>query len=361
MENNFYLPILKSKSGEFIALSKLGQRAKKKIVPLFEITPLEWDHTERKKPKTLEDHIQSFCKKFLTKWDSENCFIDTSLLNHNGKDNTHKIEDILQVLHAKGIFPLPMLHMDPSVEFIRALKRTYDIIGIDEVGLRVNMDNVISEHFKEDVTILLSQLEINPSQVHFILDLKDSKFDEAENFAAGLLDLFDGLPFFQFWKSFTLAGTSFPESGKIKEGLWQFERNEWKLYKIISQELSLKDYNRTINYGDYSIVNPEYFEFDPRTMKSSANIRYTHNGKWIVAKGHALKNSEDYRQYKELAKSIYNTPFYLGEGFSAGSLYIAQCIRGEVTNGNPNTWIWVGNNHHFTKVLFDQFSILPGT
>ena len=84
MENNFYLPILKSKSGEFTALSKLGPTAKKKITPLFEVTPLEWDHSQQAKPKTLDDHLMAFCKKFRSKWASDNCFIDTSLLNYNG-------------------------------------------------------------------------------------------------------------------------------------------------------------------------------------------------------------------------------------------------------------------------------------
>ena len=71
MESKFYVPILKSKSGEFMALSKLNSRAKKSIAPLFEVTPLEWDHSEQKKPKTLDDHLTSFCKKFITKWGSE--------------------------------------------------------------------------------------------------------------------------------------------------------------------------------------------------------------------------------------------------------------------------------------------------
>jgi len=361
MDTNFYLPILKSKFGEFTALSKLNNNSRKKIVPLFEITPLEWDHGDQKKPKSLDDHLKSFCKKFITKWASDNCFVDAYLLNWEGIDNTHKIEFIYDNLLREGYSPIPIIHMDASTIFFAALQRTFELLGLEQVGLRVNLNDVTSENFEFDITSILNQVELKPNQTHLILDLKDANFSDIDNFSDGLLDLLETFPYLAEWRTFTIAGTAFPESSKIKEGIWEFDRNDWKLYHVLRKKLKVKQFDRPINYGDYSIVSPKYFEFNPKTMSSSANIRYTHTNKWIVAKGRALKNSVDYLQYKKLAKDIYKTSSYLGEGFSEGSLYLAKCVRGEVKPGAPNVWIWVGNNHHFTKVLFDLFSILPGS
>ena len=81
------------------------------------------------------------------------------------------------------------------------------------------MDDVVSEDFKTDVNNLLVRFALKPQQVHLILDLKDANFNEAESFAEGLTDLFEIMPFFMEWKSFTIAGTSFPEQGKIKQEL----------------------------------------------------------------------------------------------------------------------------------------------
>jgi hypothetical protein len=358
MDTNFYLPILKSKLGEFTALSKLNHAAKKKIVPLFEVTPLEWDHSELEIPKTLEDHLISFCKKFVSKWPSDNCFIDVHLLNWEGVDNTHRIEFIYDILISEGYCPPPVVRINSSQIFFEALEKTFDLLGLPEIGFRVDLNNVTSPDFENEIINILNKVSLKPSETHLILDLKDSDFSDIENFSEGLVDLLQTFPFLSEWKTFTIAGTAFPESSKIKSGLLEFDRNDWKLYHVLAKKLKHREIDRQINYGDYSIVNPKYFEFNPKTMNSSANIRYTHNKTWVVAKGKALKESKDYLQYKRLAKQIYDTK-YLGEGSSAGSQHLAKCVRGEVKPGSPNVWMWVGNNHHFTKVLFDLFSILP--
>lgn len=360
MDTSFYLPILKSKLGEFTALSKLSPAAKKKIAPLFEVTPLEWDHSEQQKPKTLDDHLMSFCKKFVSKWPTDNCFIDVHLLNWVGIDNTDRIEFIYKLLLSQNYCPAPVIHINSTNAFFEALERTFDVIGLSEIGLRVNLDIVTSENFEREVLNVLEKVSLKPNDTHLIFDLKDSDFSDIENFSEGVLDILGAFPFFNEWKSFTLAGTAFPESTTIKAGFWEFNRNDWEFYRLLNGKLRMKQFDRDINYGDYSIVNPKYFEFDPKKMSSSANIRYTHNKTWVVAKGKALKESKDYQQYKVLAKQIYDKK-YLGEGASEGSMHLAKCVRGEVKPGSPNVWMWVGNNHHFTKVLFDLFSILPGS
>jgi len=360
MDNRFYLPILKSKLGEFTALSKLSLNAKKRIMPLFEITPLEWDHADRKVPRTLHEHLELFCKKYVSKWARDNCFIDGSLLNWNGKDNTHEIAFVYQILHGQNFWPVPVIHLDSTEPYINAITNTFELYGFDQIGLRLSLVSAISDDLQLEIDRILNRFEIDASHTHLILDLKDARFDEVENLKDGLLELLEPFPYLQEWKSFTVAGTAFPQSSNIKEGLWEFDRNDWKLYETLCKEVENKNWGRNFNFGDYSVVNPTYFEFDPKKMSASALIRYTHKGKWVVAKGRSLKLAGNI-QYKKLAKQIYDTSCYLGEGFSPGSQYIAKCIRGEVKPGNPTTWIWVGSNQHFHKVLFDLFSILPET
>jgi hypothetical protein len=355
METKFYLPVLKSKLGEFTALSHLNNGLTSKIVPLFEITPLEWDQAERKKPRTLDDHLDSFCKKFITKWGSNNCFVDTHLLNWNKEDNTFKIEYVFDELALNRLSPTPVVHLKSSDKFLTAFNNVTQKDVMSEIGLRVNPNDVTDPEFEENVTQLLDKVDFTPKDCHLIFDLVDSNFSEVEDIAESIVSILENFPFLAAWKSFTIVGTAFPSSRSIKEGLELYERNDWKFYKILLTKLASKAYARLINYGDYSVVNPEYFEFNPKIMKSSANIRYTHNDHWIVSKGKALSKAADYLQYRKLATNVFNSGYFLGEPFSKGDTHLARVVRGEEKPGAPSIWNWVGNNHHFTKVITDLF------
>lgn len=358
MNNNFYLPILKSKLGEFSALAHLDADSKTQIVPLFEITPIEWDQTEREVPRTWEEHLDSFCKKFIRKWASSDSFIDTRLLNWRDVDNTERIEYVFDKLASNDFIPSPVINLTSTDKFKNAFLRTIQKYSIKEIGIRVNPNDVTSPEVHENISFLLQSIRFKPNQCHLIFDLVDANFSEVENIADSIVGILESFPFWQEWKSFTVAGTAFPASNLIKEGTSEYARNEWRFYTTLVRKLEEGDHARVINYGDYSIVNPGYFEFNPKLMKASANIRYTHDDKWIVVKGKALKESADYVQYKKLAKAIVTSGYFLGEAFSKGDSHLAKCVRGEEGPGAPSVWNWVGNNHHFAKVLSDLSSML---
>jgi hypothetical protein len=353
MKSEFYLPILKSKLGEFTALSKLNHSQKEAIAPLFEITPLEWDQTERKVPRTLHDHLDSFCKKISTKWPSSNCFIDSGLLLWNESDNRKEIEYVFDKLSVKGIRPCPIATLTAPNDLWEAVLNIIKKHGIDDVGIRITPKDVTALEFNDKMGEILEYLGLLPSNCHLIFDLADSNFSDVDNFSDAVLAILETFPYLVQWKSFTIAGTAFPSSNLIKEGITEFSRNEWMLYLQLLEKTKNSEFKRPINFGDYSIVHPGYFEFNPKIMKASANIRYTHNQKWVVVKGKALKESADYGQYFNLSKKIYESNSYLGESFSDGDLHIAKCVNKQEGPGAPSVWNWVGNNHHFVKVLYD--------
>jgi hypothetical protein len=357
MNTNFYLPILKSKLGEFTALANLNHNLKNKIMPLFEITPLEWDQTERRVPRTLNDHLDSFCKKLIRKWPTDNCFIDTSLLKWQESDNTDKIEYVFDKLAEKNIIPTPIISLSVSPQFISAFLRTVQKHKLNEIGVRVTPKDVTTIDFQDKLESVLKLVDFTASQCHMILDLADANFSEVENISDAIVGVLESFPFGDNWMSFTVAGTSFPASNLIKEGKSEYARNEWKFYSTLKTKLGESNFKRCLNFGDYGIVNPGYFEFNPKIMKASANIRYTHHNKWVVVKGKALKESASYAQYTQLAKDIVESKDFLGENFSQGDLYLAKCVREEEGPGAPSVWNWVGNNHHFVKVLSDLFAM----
>ncbi|MFT3793777.1 beta family protein [Flavobacterium sp.] len=359
MKSSFYLPILKSKEGEFLALSKLDFFTRNNICPLFDLTPIEFDNQSGKKPKTLEDHLFNFChRKFSKRWGSTNCFIDTHLLNNSEVNGVSCLEYVYGQL-GQGtlipIVPIPVVRLKPSQLQLQSLISIISQYNIEELGLRINLED-ISSNMQDKIDLIMKQLSFDVSNVHLIFDLCDSDFTYVEDFADAIVSILANFPHLQKWKSFSICGGAFPPTGQVEKGENYIIRNDWKLYKHIIAKLSPEPYNRPINFGDYGVVSPGYFQYDPVKMSRSANIRYTLNESWFVIKGSALKNSSDYEQYVTQAEKITSQAFFLGEGFSLGDKRLKDCCEGYDTAGSPTVWNWAGNCHHFTKVVYDLFS-----
>lgn len=354
----FYLPILKSKDGEFKALFHLDSFTRNRIKPLFEITPIEYDNQAGKKPKSFEEHIFNFChKKFTKKWNNSECFIDTAQVKTESIQNMSCLEYIYDQLSGDlfPIIPIPVLRVETSfndLEILNQLKLKYNF---KQVAIRVNLSD-IGESFSEKIKLILSALFVTPSNVHLILDLADSDFSNTNDFSDAIIDLLQDFPYFVNWLSFTICGGAFPRTGELQKGENFIPRYDWMLFKAIKIKIATQNFCRSINFGDYGIVSPGYFKFDPLKMSRSANIRYTLDEEWYVLKGTALKTREDHQQYIKQATAITNESFFLGENFSYGDSHLKSCCLGKTKTGNPTVWNGVGNNHHFTKVVADLFS-----
>ena len=353
MRTNFYLPLLKSKAGEFKALSKLRPDLKDRIVPLFDITRMEYDHDENKKPKTIEDHLQKFSNKVIQHWPEHPLFLDSTLVNDERPDGMRANEYVFQELAKKEIFPMPVVYQNSSLDFVMSVQKILILYDIKEIGIRLTIEDVTSENFATNLDSILELLEMPLGNCHVIFDLKDSDFSQVDDFAEGILDVLGDFPKLKAWKSFTLAGGAFPSMSKIQTAAVLIPRNDWILYKLVMSKFSKSSLSRPINFGDYSIVSAGYFEFDPKIMSTSANIRYTHDDNWFVVKGKALKKRPDWQQFYTQAKTIVDSKYFLGETFSAGDLHLRKCADRQTSTGNANIWIEVGTNHHFTKVLSD--------
>jgi hypothetical protein len=354
--SSFYVPILKAKQGEFEGLSRLSNAARRSIVPLLEVTPLEFDNGTKAKPKSIEEHFDGFCKKFITRWKSSEAFIDIALVKDERPDGDNPIDYIFERLYQADLHPMPVVRLSSLPEIIKAIGTRLLLGPLSEVGLRITIGDITASDFGEKIDNVLSEIGIKPHNCHLILDLYDSDFSKVEDFSDGIIEVLSDFPHFLDWATFTLAGGSFPATQLIKTGENHVPRNEWKFYNTVIAKLKAKKYNRKINFGDYSIVSPGYFEFDPRKMSRSANIRYTHNDIWFVIKGTALKTSLDFQQYKGQATKIMKSPYFLGEPFSDGDKHLVECSKGKVKTGNPTVWKRVGHNHHITKVVDDLFS-----
>lgn len=351
----FYLPVLKAKSGEFIALNKLKFNIKSWVYPLLEITRIEFDNEDGTKAASLEKHLQKICAKIVKKWPYDHCFIDVELIKNETIDGQSSFEYIFNLLALSNVIPMPVARLDMPSVAKTGLKTVLAKHSISKIGVRVTIEDIESPDLSDDLDNLLIELGLSPSNCHLIFDLMDSDFSKTDDFSDSISVLIETFPRLKEWRTFTLAGGAFPATGKLTEGAHKVTRGDWQLYKKVNFKLKSIDPDFQLNFGDYSVVAPGHFVFDPIRMQIAANIRYTYNGHWYVIKGKSLKLHK-HEQYFGIADKIRSSEYFLGENYSSGDEHLFRCIPGKAKAGNPLVWNWVASNHHITKVVNDLFA-----
>ncbi len=354
-DHSHYIPCLRWKQGEYQAVLRLLDTTKRAITPLIEVPELGWDFEEEKEKKTIDELLSDFTlKKVYKKWGRSPCFIDLNLIPpaERMENGTHPISLIFNELREIKCIAIPVTDLQRDTDYQREIK---SIISKDKSGicLRISIEQAAKSTFKTAIDSLLLILEITPKDSHFILDLGTPNFVPLYGFSKAIQNVVSILPYLNNWRTFTLLGTSFPETmGGIKEGAQTVPRYEWQLYKMLVNGLRTARL-RLPSFGDYAINHPKVLELDMRKVKPSATIRYTVDDHWYIVKGKNIR-TYGFEQYHELSKKVIASRYYYGSTFSWGDSYIQECANNRYsTTGNLMTWRQVGTNHHIEKVTRD--------
>ncbi|MDB5709627.1 MAG: hypothetical protein JWL96_1697 [Sphingomonas bacterium] len=65
-----YVPLLRWRQGEYLALRRLEQEQKNLIMPLVEMLDPDYDFEEQKPKKTVDAHLEKFGKRLFETWDT---------------------------------------------------------------------------------------------------------------------------------------------------------------------------------------------------------------------------------------------------------------------------------------------------
>jgi hypothetical protein len=349
---SFYMPVVRTKQGEFNALNLLNPNLQGWVVPLIEVANIEFDNEEGKKPKTIEQHLNTIVRRIMNKWCRSNAFLDTHYINGTTPGNINPVTYLYDRLSKSIAFPSPALRLSTPETIKEAMKDVMSKYKLNEVAIRIFIEDLAGPDFAKELEQLLNYFHLAPSNAHLVLDLEAADFSKVEDFSDSILEQLKSFPYFKDWKSFTICGGSFPATNLLKKGPSEVIRGEWVFYNSLMEKLKKEKFNRHINYGDYGIIAPGHFVYDVRRDRS-ANIRYTHDNVWYVIKGSSIKqNGND--QYITLAKQVVQSDYFFNEHFSDGDRHLTKCASNQTkTAGNTTVWKRVGFNHHFEKVMVD--------
>lgn len=342
-----YVPILKWKRGEQIALEHLDDETKEKIVPLIEIPPIEYDYINERPKKTITQHILNVPSQINTHFGNRKVFLDLVNIYEEDllQDGIHSIEYIINESSDLNLDVVPVVSSNSNDEYSTALQELIDNGKVSELCIRIEEGDFLNLNILlEDI---LNLYNVSSDQCHLVVDLKEITESNIPTYEITVPLLINNLAHQNQWISITLASTSFPKTLErvARNSNRMLPRIEFRLWNNINARLT-----RKIQFGDYCIANPEYIDVDPRYMGMSGNIRYTIQDYYLVYKGVNAKNY-GFQQMVDMCTNLINSQNYCGNNFSWGDRYIYDVANRTQNTGNAETWRRVGTNHHIVFVV----------
>ncbi|WGT39032.1 beta family protein [Lysinibacillus sp. 1 U-2021] len=358
-----YVPILKWKRGERTALEKLDPTLKKYMTPLLEIQPIPFDHKKGVLSKTLDQHLQNVGSQVKSTWNQDSpVFVDVDTIYENldsseetVQSGQHPVEFVIDSIESNGVPVIPVTGLYRYQSFYDAILR---VSAKYKRGICIRLqEEELSDLTSLPKTIndLLATYKISPKDVDLILDYKQILPTQEKAHVGNLILLLAQFPLISEWRTLTLASTAYPKTlQQIPTGKnGSIPRTEWRVYeKLLTLSLG-----RFPSFSDYNITHPDFVDLDPRLINVAAGIRYTYSDKFYIFRGVGVKNN-GFLQMTSICQDIIQHQCYRGSTFSFGDKEIENCAhQTRATNGNLETWVTAGINHHLSLVTRDIASL----
>ena len=359
-DHTHYVPILKGKEGEYLALKDLTILAKNGLTPVIEIPSIPYDFDNERPAKTVEKHIEKVVQKIETCWGVDRAmFLDFSLIPPSElmPDGSQPIKFIFDGARQRNLRLIPVTGVDRTDEYQNAVKEANDQ---DNYGICFRLAGEDFEDMVElgaKVNSLLSLFGVAPSDVDLLVDLESVIGSQSGTLLLAARSVIGTLPLVRDWRTLTLAASAFPQDLQHlpAQTMTPVPRTEWLTWRTLAA--SGHKLLRVPTFGDYAIAHPVPNELDPRIIRMSAQLRYTTDEDWLVFKErNVIRHGFD--QFNNICRTLVARPEFKGEGYSAGDTAINACAVPGASSGNAMTWRRIGTNHHLTLVV-DQLASLP--
>lgn len=344
-DHTHYVPILRWKEAERLALGDLEEDVRSQMTPLVQFVP-ESIHVGKRRP-TVNQMLQKNVEDMKERWGTRPLLVDLlhidPVLRVGGR--THPLAFLAEQARTTSVSMVPVTGLRRDAAYQIAVA---EVVAEDRKGacLRLFRNDLGSPNLREQVLQLLGQLGLDPTHVDLVVDL------QCFNGNCPSIDKVSSLlPELRHWRSFSLASGAFSRDlTQFKTpGIYSLPRLDWQAWnRQIEPGRSLI---RRLTYSDYGIYHPIYAP--PQFPNPSASIRYTSHEKWVIMRGEGIRNEggPGHAQWPANAHLLCGTAEFCGATFSAGDAYIFDKASHPARPGTPGTWLQAGFNHHLTFVV----------
>lgn len=237
-----YVPILRWKRGERIALRHLTPQARARTTPLLLLGSEQFKVKAATKAHAAVPAPQVFVHDMLSDWGNGTFYLDASSLPTQGAQ-PHPIAAIASAARAAGASMIPVIHLGANHGYVSAVTA---IRNIDSRGvcLRIDMQELFS------VAHWLPQWPFAIGETDLIVDFGENVASAAA-LGTALDGVFTGLNTSGVWRSITVAGTSMPPNFTgYTAGQHHIARIEAQLWS----RLSALPLPYQLDFGDFASV-----------------------------------------------------------------------------------------------------------
>jgi len=349
LSEDMYVPALRWRQAEYQALMRLKPEVKEKVVPLISIPEVEFDFELWQPKKSIHEHVLPFVGRFRTKWGTRPAWVTLHEKIAIGRmdDGRHVYDYIFDGLRPYQAHAIPAIPIQADPDTVDSVKRAAER---DDHGAAIilRIEDLMGGP-RGKIYGLLETLSLNEDEVDLIIDLRAPNFEPYSSFANALIAAMRRLGDIGGFRNFVVVSTAIPESfADIAKGTDEIPRHDWMFYQALLE--MLPSAMRKPNYGDYTIVHPDFVAKDMRMIKAAGKVIYTTPDTWGTRKGSAFRGNEE-QMHGHCARILEDEKFqFQGAGFSYGDAYIAKCAVMKEKPSNLTRWKDVAINHHITMV-----------
>ena len=332
-----YVPVLKAKDGELIALRNLAPAIKAGLMPLIELQP-------KKSSKLLERNLGQIKKG----WGQELPLlldVDKDYLVKDASSATQNMRDSIGELTQSGFTVIPVTGLGRPTIFNGLIS---DILGDTPNGICIRLRS--SDW--QDISSLASRLKKSIQGFSLDFDQVDLVFDYEAFLPSSLgtiitsaVAAINSVSNVDRYRNLIITATAFPSQlSSQPHTIYHFPRSEYEAWSILASNPKLK---RKPIFGDYTTIHPVFPDIDfTKGIKVAPKIKYATDSEWIFLRWDA----GDFEDFYEVCKSLIKLSEFSGADYSWGDNRVAQCAATGSRTGNPREWVSIGVNHHLALV-----------
>jgi hypothetical protein len=344
-DHKHYVPILRWKRAEWIALRLLRDPDRRAMTPLLELVPGSFGPNSQNQIQPAENVLTNIATEIGKDWGSLRVFVDLWLLSPMPRlaSGTHPLVYFTTEARSRRLTVVPVTGLCRDAAYQRAVAVTTRSDGLG-VCLRIHPSELTSD-LDARVDGLLGLLGVQKAEVDICLDYQNCIPSTRE-----LVRLESTVPTLNAWRTFTVASGAFPRDLQgFSRGQHLLPRADWRAWRghVTAQRSAV----RLPAYGDYTIQCGTFAQ-PPERANFSASIRYTAPDDWVIMRGEGVfhDGSPGFAQWPANAQLLCGRPEFCGSNFSEGDRYIHEMASQSRRTGSAETWLRAGINHHLTLV-----------
>jgi hypothetical protein len=352
MKRNFdhrqYVPVLRWKSSEREALCKLDANLKKRITPIIELVPQDFEKG------STDSILKKHAKQIANSWGWKDLFfIDFHLLGENRA--AHCIPTFINQADAYNLRAALVTGLNLSEVYHSAVKAALGKIG-RELCFRISAYELRQAGFQKTLKELLVLYEKKSADVHLVVDFQSIKEPLPD-----IVAFTNTIPDLDEWRSLTVVAGAFPKdlSDIKKNSQCKLPRNDWLIWKDYATTAK----SRIPSFGDYTIQHGVFEEHEGQHFNFSASLRYTASEYWVIMRGEGVRNEDGagFDQFPAQAQLLLERNEFSGPQFCDGDLYIHTMAQQITKSGQLKDWLVATFNHHLTFVARQLEDLFAGS